>query len=375
LSLANTNLINAEENLRRITLEENRKVENARVALLSTGLTTVTSDIGEDSTPPEVSGSYLCKEEGTYEILVYSSGGDSGYSYTYTGPESGTASVGTEQPAPLGSCGLYLKFTTGDLYNRTQWKVEVPNTRSANYITLKNNLILTSTQAKNTIALAENNIDRVKSESSLSTAPARREEVTAALANVNQAEARVAAIDAKISDRSIISPFDGVITQVSIAVGENAPLTPVINVLNKNSFTLKARVPEIDITKIINGQKVQAIFDAKINEPLTGTVTYISPVATIIDGVAYFESTIEFDWSPDWLRAGLNADVDIITQRKEGVLRLPKRFVITLEDGSRAVLLPLGNKTATTTIEVLFTGNDSFVEVSGLPEGTLVVAP
>ena len=60
---------------------------------------------------------------------------------------------------------------------------------------------------------------------------------------------------------------------------------------------------------------------------------------------------------------------------KENVLRVPKRFVSTHADGISTVLIENGRDLATTTVEVLFIGNDSFLEVKGLDEGTIVVAP
>ena len=164
-------------------------------------------------------------------------------------------------------------------------------------------------------------------------------------------------------------------TEVDIATGETAPTTPVITVLASDAFTLKARIPEIDITKLALGQKMNAVFDARSSETLTGEVTYISPIAKQIDGVAYFEITIELDTLPTWLRAGLNADIDIIIEQRKDVVRIPKRFVTTTADGTKSVLVPAGNRVATTTIEVLFTGNDSYYEIKGVDAGTTVIAP
>jgi multidrug efflux pump subunit AcrA (membrane-fusion protein) len=288
---------------------------------------------------------------------------------------SGTGNVSFDQPAPLGECGLYLLFNEGDIYGNSKWLIALPNTRSSSYSTLNNTYNLAKTVAENAIASAENTLALAKNETNLTTAPARTEDVTGASAAVAQAQARIAAIDARISDRSIVAPFSGTITDVSITNGENAPATPVITVLAENAFTLKARVPEIDITKIAIGQMVESIFDASSNETIKGKVIYVSPIATQIDGVAYFETTILLDQTPAWLRAGLNADIDIISESKQQVLRLPKRFVINLPESKQAVLIPQGNKTATTTIEVIFVGNDSFMEISGLAEGTVVVAP
>ncbi len=375
IAVANTNIKNAEENLARVTVEENRKVENARTALFSTNLTALALDPDEEGTPPSVTGNYTCGKEGVYNLQTYRSGSESGYSYNYTGLEKGTGLVSVDQPTPIGNCGLYLKFTAGDLYGDSTWEIKIPNTRSANYTTLNNAYTLAVTQAKNTIASAENALNLARKEAGLSTAPARSEEVVKASASIRQAEARVIAIDARIADRSIVAPFAGTVTDVSIIKGEIAPTIAVITVLAENTFTLKARIPEIDITKIAVGQPVQTIFDAKSQETLTGAIAYIAPVATPIDGVAYFETIIELTQNPSWLRAGLNADIDIVINSKENVLRIPKRFVIIVPEGGYTVLRPNGEKTSTSSVEILFTGNDGFMEVEGLNEGDVVIAP
>lgn len=375
VTVANTSLATAKANLARVTLEEERKVNNARAALLSTGLTALATDPDEDSAAPVITGTYICTEEGTYTLSVYNSGAESGYSYTYSGLESGTSIVSTEQPAPLGTCGLYIQFTAGDTYGNSAWTISIPNTLSSSYTTLRNTYNLTRTQAENAIAAAENALALAESENTLTLAPARSETVLQAEAKVSEARAAVAAIDARIIDRSIAAPFAGVVTNVSITKGESTPATPVISVLAEDAFLLKARIPEIDITKILVGQTATAIFDARSNETLRGTISYVSPIAEQIDGVAYFTVHIDLAESPNWLRAGLNADVDIVVEKRSDVLRLPKRFVFTDSTGTPAVLLPRGTVTATSTIEVLFTGNDSYVEVSGIAEGTEVIAP
>ncbi len=375
VAVADTNIKNAEANLARVTVEENRKVENARTALFSTNLTSLALDPNEESTPPTVTGNYICDKEGVYNLHVYRSSSESGYSYTYTGLEKGTGLVSVDQPTPIGNCGLYLKFTTGDLYSDSDWEIKIPNTRSANYTALNNSYTLAITQAKNSIASAENSLNLARKEAGLSTAPARTEEISKANATIAQAEARVATIDARISDRSIVAPFAGTVTNVSITKGEAAPTVAVITVLANNTFTLKARVPEIDITKITTDQSVEAIFDAQSQDTLTGKIIYIAPVATQIDGVAYFETIIELAETPSWLRSGLNADIDIIIKSKDNVLRIPKRFVTTLTDGSQVVLKLVEGQTATSSVEVLFTGNDGFMEVGGLNEGDVVIAP
>jgi multidrug efflux pump subunit AcrA (membrane-fusion protein) len=375
VSLAETNLSTAKENLARVTTEETKKVANARAALLSTGLSAESTNPNESTPAPTVSGTYRCPSEGSYTILVYGSRSQSGLSYTYEGLESGTSDVSIDQPSPLGSCGIYLLFSPDQTYQNSTWVIDIPNLRSSSYTALNNAYLLAKTQAENAIARAKDTVTLATEEGDLSTAPARSEDLREAAARVQEAAARVTAIDARLIDRSIVAPFSGIITNVSIVEGESAPTTPVITLLSDDAFLVKARVPEIDIRKLEAGQKITAVFDAASTETLTGVMTYVSPVATQIDGVAYFETIIELDTTPTWLRAGLNADIDITVAEKTDVTRIPKRFIITAQDGSQTVLTPSGTKTATSTIEVLFVGNDGFAQISGLAAGDTIVAP
>ena len=120
----------------------------------------------------------------------------------------------------------------------------------------KNNYDLTLTQAANNIAAARNSLTLAEKDRDLTLAPALNDEVEQAKAKVLEAEANVAASETKLTDRSIIAPFSGIVTEVNIALGEVANLNPVVTLLADNAYTLKARVPEIDITKLAVGQKL-----------------------------------------------------------------------------------------------------------------------
>lgn len=373
-AVSNTKVSNAEQNLTRVSSEQAEKVQNARTALLSSGLEALSTKTDEDAAPPTISGTYSCLDEGEYQLSVYSSGGASGYSYRLSGLESGTSEAATDQPAPLGSCGLYIQFDSDSLYNSSNWIVRIPNERSASYLSNKNSYELALQQQENAIAAAEDALALALEEANVVTASTRSEVVNQRQAAVDQARARIAAIDARLSDRSIVAPFAGVVTDVTVLPGETVTSAPVITVLAEDAFELTARIPEIDITKIALGQAVSIVFDAKSDETLAGNITYISPLATEIDGVAYFETTVTLDTEPEWIRSGLNADLDILVGAATDTLRIPKRFVVT-DDGQSSVLLKVGEAVRTQPITVEFSGNDGFVAVSGVEAGDVVVAP
>lgn len=370
-----TTILNAEENLQRVKSEQERLVENARAKLLSDNLEAITTKADERATPPSITGTYTCDAEGTYTLEVYNSGAASGYSYRLSGLEEGGYTAYTDQPAPFGNCGLYIQFTDGDLYGNSTWTVAIPNTRSSSYITNKNAYELAKKQEANAIATAENALTLAKEEATNTNASARTEVVQQRTASIDQARARIARIDANIVDRSIVAPFNGIITDVSVIKGETATAEPVITLLAEDAFELIARIPEIDITKIAVGQTVATVFDARVAETLRGAITYISPLATEIDGVAYFETTIVLDEAPTWIRSGLNADVEIIVRSETDILTLPRRFITEHPDGTFTVTLAQGKKQVAKDIEILFIGNDGYVAITGLAEGDTVVLP
>ena len=149
---------------------------------------------------------------------------------------------------------------------------------------------------------------------------------------------------------------------------------PVLTLLAAADFEVTARIPEIDIGKLLVGQPVEMVFDARSGETLMGTIDFISLQATEIDGVAYYEAVIFLETVPEWLRSGLNADIDIIISEAKEQLRVPKRFVFATDDGYK-VLKQTGETTATTTVRVELEGNDGFIALTGLNEGDVLVAP
>lgn len=374
-AIAEINLHNAEQNLARTISQEQEKVDNAKKTLLSSGLTALSQDSNISANAPTITGSYECAQDGTYTIQFYRSNAYTGYSYRLSGLETITMVASTIQPVPLGKCGLYIQLTAGANYNNSTWIIDIPNKRNSAYVTNANAYALALENQKNVIAAAQETETLTAQETAEIHSGPRNEEVRTALAEIDQAYAKIAQIDAQIDDRSIIAPFDGIITDVSILTGETASLNPVITILATDAFELKARVPEIDITKIEVDQQVETTFDAKAQETYSGKISYISPLATIIDGVAYFEATISLDTIPKWIRSGLNADVDIVINKKENVLRIPKRFLIENDDGTQAVFVKNGTKTATTTVTVYTIGNDGFAEIAGISEGQIIIAP
>lgn len=354
--------------------DEAQKIKSAYSKLLSSDLTAYSNSSDEDAVPPTISGTYSCEEEGEYILEVFSSAANSGYSFNLSGIETGTFEASVDQPTALGKCGLRIIFDASSRYSNSNWIIEIPNTKASSYVTNRNAYALAVTQSESAINAAEQAVTLAEASANDQNAPARSEAITRADAVVSQAYAKLARIDATISDGILRAPFPGTITELDILPGETVTTAPIATLLASSEFEVTARIPEIDIGKLLIGQKVEMVFDARASEILTGEVSFISLKETEIDGVSYYEAIIKLKELPTWIRSGLNADVEIIISEQTDSLRIPKRFAIKTADGYE-VLVKKNEVTATTSIKVELEGNNGYFAITGLNEGDILIAP
>jgi HlyD family secretion protein len=274
----------------------------------------------------------------------------------------------------LGTCGLYIQFDSTEWYKNEDWVIEIPNKRGSSYIENLNAYTLALKEQEHTIALATQELDLVRKTAGLENAVPTHEAREQADARIAQAAAIVSAKEAHIADRVIKAPFDGVITDISMKVGEVSDNTKTITLIQNGSYVFKARIPEVDIRKIAVGNTATVLFDAAPNEPIPALIEYISPTSIEIDGVAYYEARLKLSYVPIWIREGLNADVDIVVEKRDQVLVLPKRFIIQEGDTYYAHVLH-DVRPVKTELRTGLVGNDGFVEVQNISEGATVVIP
>jgi HlyD family secretion protein len=117
---------------------------------------------------------------------------------------------------------------------------------------------------------------------------------------------------------AIIAPFDGVVVSIGAKAGEFlSPVTfagkTIVELIDLRHLELNARVDELDIPRVKNGQKATINIDALPGTKFEGKVSFISPVASERVGVVMYTVKIEFDvpeGSP--VRAGMSANAEIV---------------------------------------------------------------
>ncbi|MFA6364881.1 MAG: efflux RND transporter periplasmic adaptor subunit [Candidatus Paceibacterota bacterium] len=232
------------------------------------------------------------------------------------------------------------------------------------------------TTQEQTISTQKVVIERIMNELALINAGSTSEVIAGQEAQVKQAEANVAAIQAQASKMILYAPIGGIITKQDAKQGEIASInTILISIMGNQSLEIEANVPEIDVGRIAIGNPVLIKLDAFPGEIFNGKVKYIDPAENVVDGVVNFKVTIVFDAADKRIRSGLTANLEIESRKKEGVLLLPEFAIVENDKGTFVRVLSSDGITTEDVVVVRgIRGNNGFVEIEqGITEGEQVI--
>ena len=196
-----------------------------------------------------------------------------------------------------------------------------------------------------TITMAEASFNNAEAQLNLKKAPATEFDITMAMAQVTQAEAGLALIDAQISKNLIRSPIGGIVASSDIQRGEiSSPGKVVITILGDSNYEITANIPEADISKIRINNVVKVTLDAFGQDVIwQAKVTSIYPSEKMIEGVPTYETKIQFDVNGDErIKTGLTANLEITNAIKDNIINVPSRSIYE-KDGQKFVKVVVQN--------------------------------
>jgi multidrug resistance efflux pump len=135
------------------------------------------------------------------------------------------------------------------------------------------------------------------------------------LTNLQNAKENVVVAESVLNNTRLISPLDGVLTDINLHVGDfAAPGVVAAAVIDPTSYYVETTdLSELDVPKVKVGQTVSIIIKA-LGETVTGKVKAISSEATSLGGDMVYKTIIILDKIPEGLRAGMSADVEYLSQ-------------------------------------------------------------
>ena len=121
---------------------------------------------------------------------------------------------------------------------------------------------------------------------------------------------------AELAQTTLVAPFGGTVTSVSVKPGEFVRPGQVVIVLAKldNLQVETTDLSELNVASVRIGQTANVHVEALDGE-FPGVVTAISPISNTIGGDVVFKVTIQLNEQPKELFWGMSADVEIQTEQ------------------------------------------------------------
>ena len=186
------------------------------------------------------------------------------------------------------------------------------------------------TQARNQYAIAKKHLDFLNSIT-------KEQELKAAAGQLESAKGKYLGAEAQLSYSEIHSPIDGVITDRPLYPGEMATAgTPLLTVMDTAAVIAKAHVPQADAALMKIGDK-GSINIPGIADPVEGKITVVSPA--LDPSSTTVEIWLEAKNPRQQLKPGTTVQLTINLKTIKDALVVPANAVVTMQDGSSAVML------------------------------------
>ncbi len=153
-----------------------------------------------------------------------------------------------------------------------------------------------------------------------------------AVLNLANARASLKRSETNLHNAIITSPIDGVVISRNVEEGQtvaasmNAPTLFVI-ANNLQKMQIKADVDEADIGKIRVGQPVEFTVDAFADEQFEGAVQQVRLSPSSANNVVTYTAIIDVQNPQLKLLPGMTANVTIVIQSLENILRIPEAAI------------------------------------------------
>ncbi|MCB2003268.1 MAG: efflux RND transporter periplasmic adaptor subunit, partial [Rhodoferax sp.] len=153
-------------------------------------------------------------------------------------------------------------------------------------------------------------------------------QIRTAMANVAQREAALAQARVDLARTRITSPVDGIVIKRAIEKGQTVAASlqsPELFVIAQNlsDMQVDASVDESDVGRIRAGQHATFTVDAFPGQTFDGEVRQVRKAAQTIANVVTYVAVVGFSNGAGRLLPGMTANVRIVTDQRDNVLKVP----------------------------------------------------
>ena len=199
--------------------------------------------------------------------------------------------------------------------------------------------------------------------------------VSAAQAQVRVAEEDLRQAKARFSKAVIRAPFDGVVAERMVNVGEvvGEMQKELFRVVDNRLLDLTVNVPSGEMASLRVGQPLTFVTDAFPGKTFTGKVKFINPAVDESDRSVKVVAEVEN--RPEVLKGGLFVTGRIVTGNRTGVLQAPRASLLSWDVGGRkaSLFVASDNVARLRQVGTGVVSGDLVEIVSGLSAGETVI--
>ena len=193
-----------------------------------------------------------------------------------------------------------------------------------------------------------------------------------AMGGLKAAEGNFLLLKARLDNANILSPLNGVAIRRHVQAGTFSKAgAAIFTVADTSTLLAKAVVGEAQITELALGKSVNVKVDALKGQEFRGTITRLSPAASVPTRTFTAEVSIP---NPDGqIKVGMFANAEVVGQQRQNVLAIPESALVMREDQKTVFVATEENRVVQRVLK-LGDAAGGWVEVlSGLKEGERIV--
>jgi len=184
------------------------------------------------------------------------------------------------------------------------------------------------------------------------------------------AESLTAASEA-LSYCTVTSPINGYVTSVNVSVGSLvSQAAPAVTVADVSALEINTAISEYLVGKVNVGDPVEIYIDTLSEKPFNGSISALSPAPA--QGTLTYPVTISVEDPEGKVQAGMFAEIQIVSAKKEHVLCIPSDAVF-LKSGKSKVAVLEGDIPKLVDVKTGLDNGESVEVVSGLKAGNIII--
>ncbi|MBP2651157.1 MAG: efflux transporter, family, subunit [Firmicutes bacterium] len=193
-----------------------------------------------------------------------------------------------------------------------------------------------------------------------------------AIGQLQTAEGSLAQLRERLNNAQVTAPRSGIITKRYLQAGYYAKTgSAIVAVADVTSLLVKATVGEAQLPEVAVSTPAIVKINAFGGQQFNGTVTRISPAATLPARTFTAEITVS---NPDGkLKPGMFAKAEVPAQVHRNVLVVPESALVLREDQQTVFVVNMDNKVQQKVLKLGYIGGGWAEVIDGVQEGETIV--